>query len=195
MRIVREEVAQPVPSHQQLEDRMNIAQAKAGKVDKVWWLARATKYTSNHGGDFSPTTPVSEHAFGWDKRGSCFVLENTFSVAVPPGRQTMPMPVELAEMFLLRCREEDFHKRMLAAACNPPELVWENMVHGTFALEVKRTRNTSDATRIASPNLLLTVRSAQQPVVGFALFSGLRERLGKLVTAVSEEVIREHLRT
>lgn len=164
------------------------------KQETVWWLAKASKYRRNHEGDFSPASAMSRHSFGWDRNEKCFVFENDFGSVLRPSRQTMPMPVELAEKFLLRCKDADFRRRMLSGHFSTAESVHESIEHDGFVLEVRRTRDASDALQARPPSLLLALRS-NQPHVSFVLFSEMREALGKAVAKVPERVIRRQLRS
>jgi hypothetical protein len=123
----------------------------------------------------------------------CFVFENDFGNVLRPSRQIMPMPVELAEKFLLRCKDAGFYERMLSGRFSAAESLYESIEYDGFLLEVRRTRDASDALQGRPPSLLLALRS-RQPHVGFVLFGEMREALGKTVSKASERMIRRQLR-
>lgn len=159
------------------------------KDDPVWRLAGASKFECNHGGTFSPSSVASHHSFGWDRKRQELVIMDYLGMAgnVP---HRMPIPLELAELFLRRCQESAFAQRFLESYC-PKEEEKETLEIGGQALQISCSayRSGSGLRGPTLPTLSLVSGSSR-----LWLFFELRDNFARRIKTLAPESISTNLR-
>lgn len=158
---------------------------------KVWRLAGASKYERNHGGTFAPSTAVSSHMFGWDREKQAFLVQDHYGMA-GPSTTRLPVPVGLAELFLMRCLEPEFAQRFLRSY-SPSNEEKETLELGGDQLVLTCSAYHSGSRGRGATLPMLSLSSGQR-TDNLRLFYGLRESLGNHLKKLSPDEIRTHLR-
>lgn len=161
--------------------------AKAKPQDTIWILASASKYEDYpNQASFAPRRQVSSHVFGWDSHMKAFLVQNMFGFSVR-AVHTLRMPAELAEMFLLRCQEQEF-KQIFLIDPYPREDA-EEIIGGT--LKVHRNRMIQVRGSDSMPGLSLSIEGQKESI---ALFYELKKNFCSTITRLSADHIKARLR-
>jgi hypothetical protein len=168
----------------------------AKQYEGAWSLATGMMYTDGPGGGtFSPRLPVSEHHFGWIPKSNLFVVKNQRGMG-GVSYNTMSVPLELAEAFLLRCIDDDFHEKALNNMF-PSEDFEEVISVNTARLKVRRPKaiiNFSGPSTIPGIYLDLEMVGVQNSVRSISLFSDLRASFAKRIRRFNPAQIKRNLR-
>ncbi len=168
----------------------------ADEKENIWWLTMALKYRDREGQScFSPSIPVSRHSFGWERKAESFVIRDNLGIAGYV-HDRLPVPIELAEKFLLRCLDGAFRQSFLTSML-PSEDAEEAIEHGDVRLRVHRSHAVLDSRGmryIAMPSLSLSLAGPDGKNSSITLFDGLRRSLGNSIAGYAADSIRFGLR-
>lgn len=164
--------------------------------EHIWWIASANGYRDREGQScFSPSVPVSIHSFGWDRKAESFVIRDNLGSAGYVHHR-LPVPIELAEKFLLRCLNGAFRQLFLTSML-PSQDAGEVIEHGDARLHVHRSRALEDgrgSRYISMPSLSLSLAGPDGKQLHINLFDGLRRGLGYSIAGYAADSIRFGLR-
>ncbi len=157
--------------------------------DNLWHLAGATKYQEDCDRPTFGGSPkiLSRHTFGWDRQHSTFVLEADRFIGGTT-RELLKVPPGVAEKFLLRCIELDFHAQFLVSRPLAAE-VDETILAGISSILVSRSQSPADKTRSG-----LSISLVAKPEQRIFLFHELRESFGSTVSKLNKAVVPTQLR-
>lgn len=159
--------------------------------ENVWWLCSGLKTRDRPGkGTFAAPDITSFHKFGWNKEQKCFILQDEFGLG-SGGVRTFPVLPTLAEKFLVRCLDPEFHRNFLSALL-PQTEVRERFVEGKTILEV--CRGAVPQGEIIAPGLSLRALDGEEgenPSRYLFLFGDLRLSFGQRMLVFSAASVRQ----
>jgi hypothetical protein len=160
----------------------------------IWSLGTAMKYGEQRGGTFSPPAPQSSHTFGWDRRVRAFVVQESLGMGVR-NRRHLHVPVELAELFLTRCREDRAFNETFLTASHPNEEAREQLGLDGVVLTLYRGKAelVDGGSRYTSSSLSIGLALNGEQAETLVLFDGLRQIFGKYISSLSAEQVRAGL--
>lgn len=161
--------------------------------ENIWWLASANKYRDRPGqGCFSPPAVASKHSFGWDRTAESFVIRDNLGIAGYV-HHLLPVPMEIAEAFLLECLRSDFRRHFLTSILPRGDALKLIRVSDK-ALKVHRGNaalSESGTSYVTLPGLSLEMLGIKDSHL--FLFDGLRRSFGYFISGYSADSVRLEL--
>ncbi len=157
------------------------------KMIAFWELSFSIAYEKLGSGQVNPVRT----SFGWDREQRCFHLMMV-GVGAPPETMSLPMPVELAEKFLLACRDPVYGACFLFDTC--PRAEGRLCSRGTTLILERHNTQYVGRAEIYPGLHMRVMQEGKELVRQLYLTHELRRRLGEHLLKLEAEDVVANLR-